>query len=372
MSRFFPGSRGGKGAFTLIELLVVIAIIAVLIALLLPAVQAAREAARRAQCVNNLKQIGLAMHNYHQTNDCFPPGIYQQRNSNKALVANQDFSAQARMLSYLDQQPLYNAANFSISCYNDAVGEAINSTLTRTRISSFLCPSAPLPTFTLFAGASNDLAGSPVAPGNNYLASWGSSLEFDASMTGGAPNGVFVYSAAGLTIGLRDVIDGSTNTIAYVESRVGSGLATVFTPATDFVFIGSYPAGVTRNGALMVMPAGGTAFRQWLVKCGAGIRTASRGGHAVYMGQSWAYGIVGYSMGSALQPPNPPYPSCSINGNGAGQNPGSVNMNSFHPGGACVLLCDASVRFLKDSTNIQTVWALGSRAGGEIVSADSY
>jgi prepilin-type N-terminal cleavage/methylation domain-containing protein len=201
-----PGTR--RCGFTLIELLVVIAIIAVLIALLLPAVQSAREAARRAQCVNNMKQVGLAMHNYHQVNDCFPPGFYQQRNSANALVANQDFSALARMLGFLEQQPLYNAANFSISCYNDAVGEAINSTATRTRILTLLCPSAPLPTFTLFAGASNDLPGSPVAPGNNYLASMGSSLEYDASQGGGAPPGVFMYSPTGSTLGLRDILDG--------------------------------------------------------------------------------------------------------------------------------------------------------------------
>jgi len=365
-------SEGSRRGFTLIELLVVIAIIAVLIALLLPAVQAAREAARRAQCVNNFKQIGLAIHNYHQTNDCFPPGIYLARNSSNALVANVDFSAQARMLASLDQQPLYNAANFSIGCYNDAVAEAINSTVTRTRLFAFLCPSAPLPTFTLFAGASNDLAGSPVAPGNNYLASMGSSLEFDASMSVGPPNGVFFYNPNGGAIGIRDILDGTTNTIAFVETKVGSGNTAVITPTTDFVFIGTYPTGVTRNTAQMTMPAGSGPFLQWLAKCAAGIATANRGGHAVYTGQSWAYGIVGYSLGSVLQAPNPPYPSCSTNGTGAGQNPGSVNMTSFHSGGANVLLCDGSVRFLKNSTNNQTVWALGSRAQGEIISADAF
>jgi prepilin-type N-terminal cleavage/methylation domain-containing protein/prepilin-type processing-associated H-X9-DG protein len=363
----------GRG-FTLIELLVVIAIIAVLIALLLPAVQAAREAARRAQCVNNLKQIGLALHNYHQTNDCFPPGCYLQRNSSLALVNNQDFSTHARLLGYLEQQALYNAANFSFSCYNDALGEEVNGTVTETRVFAFLCPSSPLPTFSLWAGSSNPTPGVsvPTAPGNNYFASIGSSLEFDSSQTGGPPNGMFYYMANGGTIGIRDITDGTSNTIAFGELKFGSGNTNAVTPTTDFVFLGTYPPGVSRNTPQMSMPLGGGPFLQWLPTCGAGAATATRGGHAVYMGQSWAYGIVGYSLGHVLQAPNPQYPSCSVNKTGAGQNPGSVNMASFHPGGANILMTDGSVRFLKNSTNLMTVWALGSRAQGEIVDASSF
>src|ERR1700743_2973220 len=102
-----------RSGFTLIELLVVIAIIAVLIALLLPAVQAAREAARRAQCVNNLKQIGLGLHNYHSANDCFPPGGLMTSNGDGSIrPENGSFSAHARMLGSLEQQALYNSANF--------------------------------------------------------------------------------------------------------------------------------------------------------------------------------------------------------------------------------------------------------------------
>src|SRR6476469_2356669 len=147
--RLMPRNRRG---FTLIELLVVIAIIAVLISLLLPAVQAAREAARRAQCVNNLKQIGLGLHNYHTGNDSFPMGgsanwsIFQPGQ----LYPWSGWSAQAAMLGYLDQQPLYNACNFNYAPTfwggnglreGTTGGAASNATINDTIINFFLCPS---------------------------------------------------------------------------------------------------------------------------------------------------------------------------------------------------------------------------------------
>ncbi len=133
MKRMSTERRG----FTLIELLVVIAIIGVLIALLLPAVQAAREAARRAQCVNNLKQIGIALHNYHDTQNSLPWGDGPDE-------WNQ-WSSMALMLSYFEQSALYNAANFSLSCLNDLYGTQANVTVTMTRLNVFLCPSCPPP-----------------------------------------------------------------------------------------------------------------------------------------------------------------------------------------------------------------------------------
>ncbi len=189
-----PAQRG----FTLIELLVVIAIIAVLIALLLPAVQAAREAARRSQCVNNLKQIGLALHNYHSTNDKFPIG---GACTGVGAVTNcptwNGFSAQAQMLTYMEQAPVYNSINFMIVSTNPQ-----NTTSAFTTVNSFLCPSD--------GGATTPNGGN----GNSYAGSQGTTTQGNP----GTSTGLF---STGADYGLRDIIDGSSNTVAYSEKLCG-------------------------------------------------------------------------------------------------------------------------------------------------------
>src|SRR5215475_1598603 len=121
-------------AFTLVELLVVIAIIGILVALLLPAIQAAREAARRSQCVNNLKQLGIAIHNYHDTAGCIPMGAFDMKNG------WQQWSALACLLPYIEQSPLYNALNFTNMAGCDP-NNLINTTGVRAGVNGFLCPS---------------------------------------------------------------------------------------------------------------------------------------------------------------------------------------------------------------------------------------
>jgi prepilin-type N-terminal cleavage/methylation domain-containing protein/prepilin-type processing-associated H-X9-DG protein len=363
-----------RRGFTLIELLVVIAIIVVLIALLLPAVQAAREAARRAQCVHNLKQIGLALHNYHQANDCFPGGFYPAWNATSQMfIINGDFSPHARLLPYTEQQPLYNAANFHLACFNDNYGGVVNWTVTSERLSVFLCPSCPPPSYTW------SVAGyTAVSTGNNYLASLGSSFEFMnnsnlalATVTsGGPPNGVFQGVGRG-PIGIAHIADGTSNTIAFFETKVGSGNINLFSADTDIVFLGSPPAGVTRNTPTMSMPAGSANFLAWAQQCTAALETARRG-NTVALGKHWASGRVGLTLGNTLLPPNSKYTNCSFDGLGMLQSPGMIRMSSFHSGGGSTLMCDGSVTFLKDGTAHQVVWALGSRAQGEVISSDAY
>src|SRR4051794_6787856 len=206
-------TRRLRSGFTLIELLVVIAIIAVLIALLLPAVQAAREAARRAQCTNNLKQIGLALHNYHSANNNFPMGSSLQVSLAYGGYSGwSNWSCHALLLPYLEQNPLYNAANFKINeGVEGGASDAINSTVTLSRVAGFLCPS-------------DGPAGSKWT--NSYRGSIGTTV------VQGVPSkqvsGLFSmssrknnYGGANPTLGLNDCTDGSSNTIAFGEAMVG-------------------------------------------------------------------------------------------------------------------------------------------------------
>jgi prepilin-type N-terminal cleavage/methylation domain-containing protein/prepilin-type processing-associated H-X9-DG protein len=374
--RHGPRSRSG---FTLIELLVVIAIIAVLIALLLPAVQAAREAARRVSCINNLKQIGLALHNYHQINDVFPPGGFPAYIPNKNNGNNACPSAQTRLLPFLEQQPLYDALNWSLTVINDVApgngyGPYANTTVTITRLTAFLCPSDTPPNWNL-TSASQPLPNYR-APGNNYFASVGSSLEFASQQTNGPPNGPFSYVGnMGRICGIRNVQDGTSNTIGFGEWRIGDGNPSLVSIPSDVVFVGSLPGATARNNGTLTMPNPILVanFPAWVQSC-ATAQSADRTQHTSALGEAWIFDITGVSFGNLLLPPNPKAPNCdsSTVASNTMQNPGLWGLSSYHPGGANVVFLDGSVKFLKDSTSQQTLWALGSIAQGEVLSSDSY
>ena len=382
-------NRDQRSGFTLIELLVVIAIIAVLIALLLPAVQSAREAARRIQCVNNLKQIGLGLHNYISANDTFPPGgLPAWVAENQVYINNGDFSVHARLLPYLEQANIANSANFNFAVFNSNVGDLTNHTFHTVRVNSFLCPSSNAPTWNI-EGTSVVIEDFR-APGNNYFASFGASFEFDVSWTGGPPNGLFAYqgstnlgAADGLTTTnvpspasvrpptIASVTDGTSNTIAIGEWRTGTGNPSVLTIPQTIVFIGAFPQGVVRGTPTMQMPAGSAGLQAWSTLCGAAAPSTLKGKSAT-LGESWVMALTGYTLGNLILPPNPKVPLCNTNPNGTIADPGTFGLSSFHPGGANVLFADGSVRFVKDTINQQTLWALGTIAGGEVISSDSY
>ena len=383
MRRVHREGRGRAAGFTLIELLVVIAIIAVLIALLLPAVQAAREAARRAQCTNNLKQIGLALHNYHSATNSFPPGGCNTGNVETigSTGAWGNWSAFSMMLPYLEQQSIFNACNFSVTNqgYGSGIDGNMNSTATRTTINAFLCPSSPR-----LQGANwTTYYGTPY-PNTNYFASVGSSLcQYGGSPAGvaytdgkgnsAAPNGVF--EVFGPAFRIRDIIDGTSSTIAFGEWRTGDGQQGILSIPQDVIRVsGSLPSGMTLS-PVMNMPLGGAYLNTWLQGCaGSALGTVGTSNNWSGLGQFWCQGLFGDTVGSILTAPNSNYPNCAIYQYG-GDNDGSYGnygLSSYHSGGANVALADGSVRFLKASTNQVTMWQLASRGQGEVVSSDSY
>jgi len=335
----------GKRGFTLIELLVVIAIIGVLIALLLPAVQAAREAARRAQCTNNLKQVALAAHNYHGAVGSFPLANAVAYSDPGVQTDWGTWGAHAMLLPYIEQQPLYNAINFDWTCWYNT-GAAINSTVFNTRIASLLCPSDG------FAGRSNT---------NSYFFSAGTTTDpWNASSTG-----IFAHKTVST---IADVTDGTSNTIAFAEALVGN-------LSSNEKWRGAV-TGVTDPGGASVLDANTnpTAVKAGVDACTTGFK--SGGSYTNNRGYRWGTGSPGISMFNTIVTPSSTqvtWSGCRFGCPGCGVDFGNfINATSNHSGGVNVGMADGSVRFIKASVSQSTWWALGTKGGGEVLSADSF
>ncbi len=325
-----------RRGFTLIELLVVIAIIAVLIGLLLPAVQAAREAARRAQCVNNLKQITLALHNYHDTVGSFPPGGMTDPNWGPASTW---WSWASFILPQIENVPLYNSINYA----HDIAHAANLSTVYQGLVTSFLCPSDD--SFKVFNDrywASGTLLTTVVsgAP-SNYVGCWGDhkmDTPFDyLSGEPGGPNygckntfrGMLGQCSNGAVAGIRDTTDGTSNTMFIGENSPNycgalvwaNGDAMLATTIIPLNWLTNYKDGQRE-------PNGDLCDRT---------KTYTNSSFHCYRNQAF-----------------------------------NLAFKSKHPGGCNVSFVDGSVKFLKQTINNRVYIALGTRAQGEVVSADQF
>jgi prepilin-type N-terminal cleavage/methylation domain-containing protein/prepilin-type processing-associated H-X9-DG protein len=314
-----------RRGFTLIELLVVVAIIGMLVALLLPAVQAAREAARRLQCINNLKQMGLALHHYHEVHGVFPPGGYGGGLSspvlwnNPTIVARRLSSWGSAILPYLEQAPLYHQINQSFWYVQPE-----NTTAGGTVVQAYLCPSNPAA--SLFK-PNGDNANSPPFARNDYAGNYGErALRCfpdrgcqNSYAEGGDASGRGVIMPQGtIVVSVREISDGTTNTIVLGEAPEAlHGL--------------------------------------WI-------------GHKNFLDQSAPlnarYGRGASSPWQSCQAPNKS-PNIGKLGCDFGQ-----EFHSHHPGGANFLFADGSARFVKETLAPRTLAALLSRKGGEIVGAE--
>jgi prepilin-type N-terminal cleavage/methylation domain-containing protein/prepilin-type processing-associated H-X9-DG protein len=337
-----------RRGFTLIELLVVIAIIAVLIALLLPAVQAAREAARRSQCVNNLKQIGLAIANYESALGSLPwgEGRYGLNTSPSSLLL---------MLPQLEQSPLYNTFNFS-SLVNNGIWNlqnAVNSTGQLTTVNVFICPSD----INRLSMSTNGFPNANPGP-NNYAANAGNTGLSLQATTFDQTVGPFPGNTAKCAK-MSNIVDGTSNTVAFSEIVKGVG---AFANNLDNLFPSATPVPLT-------VASSGVAQTDYN-NCKAGVpRTVSANTGGFPFGACWWWGRSGQNRFTGVMPPNGF--SCDFNVN-SDSDTDAITAGSRHPGVVNVLMMDGSVRGIKSTINPVSWWALGSMAGNEIVSADAY
>jgi prepilin-type N-terminal cleavage/methylation domain-containing protein/prepilin-type processing-associated H-X9-DG protein len=332
--------RGHRRGFTLIELLVVIAIIAVLIALLLPAVQAAREAARRAQCINNLKQVGIAMHNYHDVAGSLPPG-------HRASIAG---TWQMFILPYIEGNAGYNAYNMygsyllpngTKSPFTDLrYGGPIQLTVTRSRLNTLTCPSDQ----PVAVPAYNNLTE------HNYAVNFGNAGMFQELTTNYA--GVASPTPAGQYLGGTWLgAPFSDSDISFYPSRQRTYNLSTITDGTSNTLMAAEVI-QSQDSSIRGFTWWGDAatFETWLAP----------NSPLPDMTQGYCSTIF-----PKIALPNPPCANTSVQGPTYGS-------RSRHPGGVNTLFCDGSVKFIKNSININIWRALSTTQGGEVISSDAY
>ncbi|MCA9128685.1 MAG: DUF1559 domain-containing protein [Planctomycetales bacterium] len=303
---------GSKPGFTLVELLVVIAIIGILVGLLLPAVQSAREAARRTQCMNNLKQIGLGLHNYHDAHKCFPFALIG--------AGPKKYSALSQVLPFIEQNNLYAQIDFNTT-WNDPVNESARL----LELSGFRCPS--------------DLQNPQPSVGGavNYVPNKGTSLDWQDTKA----NGVIYFASA---TRFADITDGTSHTAAFSERIVSDASNGILTPESDAYLVRSDP--LTLDEAI--------------AQCAAVDITDLANQFPNFMGAPWIHGKNAYQH---INSPNTR--SCGFQPAGKGD----FTATSRHTGGVQVVMCDGSVQFVSSNVDVQVWRAVGTRNGGEVINA---
>jgi prepilin-type N-terminal cleavage/methylation domain-containing protein/prepilin-type processing-associated H-X9-DG protein len=338
-----------RRGFTLIELLVVIAIIAVLIALLLPAVQAAREAARRSQCVNNLKQLGLATHNYVSGNDAIPPsgangtpGIPGDTNQ------TQTFCMKVRLLPFLEQQALYNAMNMYFSgAYSTVFGSTANQTVEATTLASLNCPSDYNP---------GHIGAIDYTSRNMAVSSYFTNNGLAYQYTNNVSNGPAWYLGSNGTVGrlltLASVTDGTTNTVLFSEIVKGNNGANK---------VGS-PTVVDQTSTIAGVGSSGSDYKDYQ----ACIQSKTYASMWDYKGEYWTCMDAGRggTYSHTMLPNTKSCTCCTAWSN-------RVDAGSYHSGGVNCLFMDGSVKFIKNSVSYVTWYGIATINSGEVIDASS-
>ncbi len=384
-----------RSAFTLIELLVVIAIIGVLIALLLPAVQSARESARRAQCLNNLKQLGLAVQSYVTATNVLPAQTLDNvMLPNGTGTVNWFTSWTASLLPYLEQQPSFNALNFNVPMMELAPPIlGANTTVGLTTISTLLCPSESVGKSLSFALSGGTPAGYTAQFAvANYAGNYGGPPTIRACSGAIVPvkgkTLIFnLMAAANATaplsagpVRMQMVTDGAANTALFSEHLLSTtppytANDSSVTPGARNARRGLYQAPIT-----VTLDQATTASAQAFVTACQGLPAGTPTLAGIGFGAQWLMSLDDAPANNAYSHVMAPNTiSCTGSNDSTGYfsnaNGGfgaAITATSNHPGGVNVGFCDGSVKFIMNSIALQTWWALGTRNGHEIVSADTY